>query len=408
METYLVGGAIRDRLLKLPVVEKDWIIVGSEPATLLKLGYKQVGKDFPVFLHPTTSEEYALARVERKISPGYCGFETNFDKTVSLEQDLCRRDLTINAIAEDKNGKLIDPYHGIQDLKNKILRHVSSSFIEDPLRVLRLARFYAKLYHLGFKVADETYDLMLKMTKNGELNSLVSERVWVETKKALSQPDPQEYFNLLRAVDALKILYPEINNLFGKPQPAKYHPEVDSGIHTMLALKQACKISDNTKMRFGVLCHDFGKGTTTDAILPSHYGHEKRGVKIINEFSNRLKIPTQYQKFASSVAKFHTHCHKITQLKATTILKTLNSMRAIGQSDDFKLFLSCCKSDARGRTKHEKDEYPQANIFANILEQVLKIDNKKVIAESGARTNKEINKVINKAHLKVIKEVIKT
>jgi tRNA nucleotidyltransferase (CCA-adding enzyme) len=407
MKTYLVGGAIRDKILKIPVTERDFVVVGATSAALLKKGFKQVGRDFPVFLHPKTHEEYALARTERKTSKGYLGFTTDFNSSVTLEQDLKRRDLTINAIAEDKKGNIIDPYGGIKDLKNKVLRHICDSFCEDPLRILRLARFYAKLYHLGFKVAGETISLLYKMVDSGELSYLTPERIWNETKKALQEKNPQMFFYLLRRIDALVVLFPEINALFGKTQPAKYHPEVDSGVHTMSSLKAATKISDDPLMRFAVLCHDLGKGNTANNILPSHWGHEERGVKLITKLCDRIKTPKSYKDFAKKVAKFHTYCHKIKDLKPATILKIIEQMRIVGDKQGFKLFLLCCKADARGRLYHENDDYQQADIFAKILNAILQIDNNEIIKKTNAISNKQKYQAIKKERLKTITKIIK-
>lgn len=364
MEIYLVGGAVRDGLLSLPIKERDWVVVGATPEDLLKHGYKAVGKDFPVFLHPKTKDEYALARTERKTAPGYKGFVTDFSNTVTLEEDLKRRDLTINAIAQDEHGNIIDPYNGRVDLNNKILRHVSEAFSEDPVRILRLARFYARFAHLGFTIDNSTNKLMCAMVEDGEVDALVPERVWKETERALAADMPQKFFEGLNNCGALAKLFPEIYNLYGVPNPAKYHPEIDSGVHTMMVLEQAAILSASTKVRFAALVHDLGKATTPKAVLPSHHGHEARGVKLIDKLCARFKIPKDYQKLAVKVAEFHGQCHRAFELRADTIARLLKQLDAFRNPDLFFDFLLACKADSRGRTGFESIEYPQADYLA--------------------------------------------
>jgi len=322
MQTYLVGGAVRDQLLGYPYHEKDWVVVGSTPEEMLAEGYQQVGKDFPVFLHPSTHEEYALARTERKTAPGYHGFQVQATSEVTLEEDLLRRDLTINAIAKDEHGNLTDPFHGTEDIKNKILRHVSKAFAEDPVRILRVARFAARYAHLGFGVADETMALMKKMVTAGEVDALVPERIWQEMCKALSEKTPARFIEVLRECGALKRIIPELDILFGIPQPVEHHPEIDTGIHTLLVLEQACLLSNKQDVRLAALFHDLGKGTTPKAEWPSHINHEARGAEIVLTVCKRLRIPNDYRDLSERTARFHLHFHRALELKASTVVKT--------------------------------------------------------------------------------------
>ena len=402
MKTYLVGGALRDQLLGLDASDKDWVVTGATPQQMLDQGFIQVGKDFPVFLHPKTKQEYALARTERKSGKGYTGFSTNHSPEVTLEEDLQRRDLTINAIAQDNKGNLIDPFHGLEDLQSKCLRHVSPAFGEDPLRVLRVARFAARFYHLGFRIAKETASLMRHMVKQGELNELVAERVWQETEKALQSQNPQVYFEVLKAVGALKILFPEIQQLFGVPQPFKWHPEIDCGIHTMMVLQQCAQITQNPVSRFAALCHDLGKGSTPAAILPSHKMHEMRSVEEIKKIAERLKIPNKYKNFALKTAEYHSHCHKVKELKAKTILKVIKAFDAIKQPENLKQFTLVCTADAQGRTGHQNDHYPQAEIFLQLATQLSKL-NQAQIANNCAN-KADIALAIEQAQLAIIRE----
>lgn len=360
MKTYLVGGAVRDRLLGLPVKEKDWVVTGATPAELTALGYTAVGKDFPVFLHPGTKEEYALARTERKTGRGYHGFEFISSPSVTLEEDLRRRDLTVNALAEDGDGNLIDPYGGARDLKARLLRHVSPAFSEDPVRVLRVARFAARFARLGFKVAPETLVLMRGMTDNGEVDHLVPERVWQETLKALACERPSVYFETLRACGALARIFPELERLYGVPQPAKWHPEIDTGVHVMMVLDQAARLTPDLMVRFAALTHDLGKGTTPRDILPHHYGHEERSAKLVETLCQRLKTSREFKELAVVVAKYHGLAHKAEEIRSDTLLKLLESVDAFRRPERFDLFLLACEADHRGRTGLEDTPFPQA------------------------------------------------
>lgn len=360
MKTYLVGGAVRDQLLGLAVRERDWVVVGARPEELLDRGFKPVGKDFPVFLHPETAEEYALARTERKTGPGYRGFDTMFSPDVTLEQDLERRDLTINAIARDEaTGQLVDPFHGQRDLQERWLRHVSPAFVEDPVRVLRLARFAARFAPLGFRVAPETMELLREIAARGELDALVPERVWQETQRALEMPVPSQFFEVLREGNALPVIFPEIHALFGVPQPEKWHPEIDTGVHTMMVLDQATQLSEDPVVRFAALVHDLGKATTPTHELPRHVAHEERGVGIIEELCDRLRIPNAYRELGVLVSRYHLHMHKIAELRPSTVLELLGSLDAFRRPARFEQFLLACEADARGRKGLEERDYPQ-------------------------------------------------
>ena len=371
MEIYLVGGAVRDKLLGKPGKDNDWVVVGSTPQEMEAKKFKAIGKDFPVFLHPQTKEEYALARTERKAGKGYKGFTFHTSADITLEEDLARRDLTINAIAEDQAGKLIDPFNGRQDLKDKILRHVSPAFVEDPLRVLRVARFAARL---GFRIAPETMALMKEISESDELEALAPERVWNELERAMGETYPSRFILALRACHALGVLFPEIERLFGVPQPEKHHPEIDTGIHILMSLNQASRLSQDPQIRFATLVHDLGKGTTAKDKLPSHHGHEERGVKLIEELCKRYRAPNQYRELAIQVSKHHLSCHLIDEMRAETILKKLESMDAFRRPERFKKFLICCEADARGRTGFEDRDYPQAEYFKKSLDAANEID----------------------------------
>ncbi|ASQ45036.1 multifunctional CCA addition/repair protein [Legionella clemsonensis] len=380
MKIYLVGGAVRDKLLGYPVKERDWVVVGATPKQMQELGYQQVGRDFPVFLHPKTKEEYALARMERKSAPGYYGFQCDFNPEVSLEDDLLRRDLTINAIAMDTNGHLIDPYHGEADLKAKLLRHVSPAFIEDPVRVLRVARFAARYHHLGFKLADETRALMYLMVKRGELNHLVAERVWQEWYRSLEEKNPEVFIKTLRACGALKVILPELDVLFGVPNHKKYHAEVDSGVHTLMVLENAVKLSTEPIVRFAALVHDLGKGVTPMAEWPRQVQHEIRGVAIIRDLCTRLRIPADYRKFAEMVSRFHLNIHRFFELKPGTKIKILEQTDAFRRPQLFEKLLLVCEADAKGRGAGKKD-YPQAKNWHYLLKECAKISPQVFIAQ---------------------------
>lgn len=364
MQIYLVGGAVRDELLGLPVRERDWVVVGARPEELLAQGYKPVGKDFPVFLHPQSGEEYALARTERKTGPGYRGFQTLFSPDVTLEQDLERRDLTINAIAKDPHtGALVDPFGGQQDLRDRSLKHVSAAFVEDPVRVLRVARFAARFAPLGFSVAPQTATLMREIAARGELNALVPERVWQETQRALEMPAPTSFFEVLRQADALPVIFPELHALFGVPQPERWHPEIDSGVHSMMVLEQAARLSDDPVVRFAALTHDLGKGTTPPDEWPRHIAHEQRGVALVENLCDRLRIPNAYRELAVLVARYHLHSHRVTELRDTTLLDLLEHVDAFRRPARFEQFILACEADARGRKGLENRDYPQADFL---------------------------------------------
>lgn len=362
-QIYRVGGAVRDRLLGVPFHDSDWVVVGATPDWLLSQGYRQVGKDFPVFLHPQTQEEYALARTERKSGSGYHGFVCDFTPEVTLEEDLCRRDLTVNAMAETADGSVIDPLGGQRDLAARLLRHASPAFTEDPLRVLRVARFAARYKHLGFSIAHETLSLMQEISRSGELQMLTPERVWQETERALADPDPAQYFRVLRQCGALAVLFPEVSRLFGVPQRADYHPEIDTGVHTLLSLEQAVRITAEARVRFAVLVHDLGKALTPDTTLPSHRGHEARGLPLIRALGERLRVPRTWMDLALLVGEFHLDCHRADELRADTLLKRLETLDVWRRPDRFSEFLQACEADARGRTGLEDQPYWQADYW---------------------------------------------
>lgn len=371
MQIYQVGGAVRDELLGFDVKDRDWVVVGATPEQMTALGYKAVGRDFPVFIHPETGEEYALARTERKTGPGYTGFAFDTSEEVTLEQDLKRRDITINAIARDGNGNLIDPFNGRKDLEEKIIRHVSAAFVEDPLRVLRAARFAAQF---NFAIAGETQSLLKDISATDELETLAPERVWTETEKALQTAQPRRYFEVLRECAALAKLFPEIDRLFGVPQPERHHPEIDSGVHTLMVLEQATAIAGDPEVRFAALVHDLGKGTTPQQVLPKHHGHEERGVALINNLCDRLRIPNRYRDLAVLVSRYHLDCHRINEMKATTVLRKLEGLDAFRRPERFDRFLLACEADARGRKGKELEDYPQAVLFRKYLDACLALD----------------------------------
>jgi tRNA nucleotidyltransferase (CCA-adding enzyme) len=360
MQVYLVGGAVRDALLGLPVRERDWVVVGATPEQLAAQGYLPVGKEFPVFLHPESREEYALARRERKTGPGYHGFQFQASPEVTLEDDLGRRDLTVNAIAQDRDGRLIDPYGGQRDLELRALRHVSEAFVEDPVRILRVARFAARFAPLGFRVAPETLALMRRMVESGEADALVAERVWAETVRALAEPAPQVYFEVLRDCGALAVVFPEIDRLWGVPQPARWHPEIDTGVHVMLVLKAAARLSDSARVRFAALTHDLGKATSNRARWPSHHGHEERSVDLVNALCERLRIPVDFRELAVLAARWHGLCHRALELKASTVVDLLERLDAFRRPERFAECLLACEADYRGRAGMAERPYPQA------------------------------------------------
>jgi tRNA nucleotidyltransferase (CCA-adding enzyme) len=379
MKVYLVGGAVRDKLLGYPIKERDWVVVGSTPAKMKQQGYKQVGRDFPIFLHPNTREEYALARTERKSGVGYYGFTCDFNPHVTLEEDLARRDLTINAIALEDTGQLIDPYHGQDDLQARVLRHVSASFAEDPVRVLRVARFAARFHHLGFKLADETRALMYAMVKRGELSYLVPERVWREWSSSLQEKNPQIFISTLRSCGALHVILPEIDTLFGIPGSPIHHPEIDTGIHTLMAQQVATVLSDDPMVRFAVLLHDLGKALTPVAQWPSHPEHEAGGVPIVEALCLRLRIPVDYRKLAQMAARFHLTIHCLYSLDAEAIVNLFEQTDAFRNPHRFEKLVTVCEADARGVGKEVS--YPQADDWRGLLNECLSIEAKEWVAK---------------------------
>ena len=380
MKIYLVGGAVRDQLLNLPVKDRDWVVVGATPETLLQQGYQQVGKDFPVFLHPDTHEEYALARTERKSGSGYTGFTCYAAPDVTLEDDLQRRDLTINAIAYSAKGEYIDPYHGIDDIHAKLLRHVSDAFSEDPLRVLRVARFAARFAPLGFTIAPETLSFMQEMTNSGELNALTAERVWKETEKALHSQAPQVYFEILHQCGALKILFPEINALFGVPAPKKWHPEIDTGIHTMMVLAMASRLTDDIAVRFSALCHDLGKGVTPVENWPHHHGHGPAGVPLVEALCQRYRIPNQIRDLAKLAAKYHDHLHRIERMRPSKIIRLFDAIDAWRKPERVDQLAIISEADARGRQGTENLPYPQGVFFRQAFKVASQVDVKSIVS----------------------------
>lgn len=368
MEVYLVGGAVRDDLLGLPVKERDWVVVGETPQSMEAAGFRPVGRDFPVFLHPETGEEYALARTERKTGPGYRGFEVHFAPEVSLEEDLARRDLTINAMARDGRGGLIDPHGGCADLERRLLRHVSPAFVEDPVRILRLARFAARFAPVGFSVEPDTMMLCREMVETGEADHLVAERVWQETAKALAEDWPDVYLSVLRDCGALQRVFPELHALWGVPQPARWHPEIDTGAHMLLVMRAVARLSPITRVRFAALTHDLGKGQTPPAEWPGHVGHEERSVRLLEDLCARLRVPNDCRELAVVVARWHGLIHKAAELRPTTLLKLLESADAFRRPERFREALVACEADYRGRTGFEERAYPQAALLNKVLQ----------------------------------------
>ncbi len=368
MKCYLVGGAVRDELLGRPVKERDWVVVGGTPEELLAQGFRQAGKDFPVFLHPRSKEQYALARRESKKGLGHKGFRFESDKNISLEEDLRRRDLTINAMVRDEDGSLIDPYGGQQDLERRLLRHVSDAFMEDPLRVLRVARFAARYAYLGFRIAETTQDMLCRTVATGELQELSADRIWGEIRNALGEQTPDVFFRVLRQCGALEQLLPELERLFGVPQPERYHPEIDTGEHTLMVLQQAVGLSTAPEVRFAALVHDLGKGLTPPEEWPSHVFHEERGVTLVKELCERLHIPNRYRDLAVLVCRYHGLCHRCQELRPKTVLKLLHGLDVARRSERFEEFLLACQADSRGRTGFERRAYPQAEYLRAMAE----------------------------------------
>jgi len=404
VEIYLVGGAVRDKLLELPVKERDWVVIGETPESMVRQGFRPVGKDFPVFLHPKTHEEYALARTERKTAPGYKGFTVHASPDVSLEQDLIRRDLTINAMAMTSQGQLIDPYGGQPDLEKRIFRHISPAFAEDPVRILRVARFAARYGHLGFTLAEETRLLMQSMVTAGEVDHLVPERVWAELFKALGEKSPSAFFYTLKDCAALDKIFPEINGLFGVPQPEKYHPEIDTGIHVMLCLEQAARLSSSLEVRFAALVHDLGKGMSPKEHWPHHYGHETQGLPILERMCSRLRVPNSFKALALQVMQYHTHCHRAFELRASTITDMLAALGAFKPVNKLPEFLLACEADARGRTGLENIAYPQAALLSGAA-KAASVDTSAIL--NGELKGAHIGEAIRRLRIKAVAEFIK-
>jgi len=393
VQIYLVGGAVRDELLGLPVKEKDWVVVGASPDQLLSLGYQQVGKDFPVFLHPKTRDEYALARTERKTGQGYGGFTVYAAPDVTLEDDLKRRDLTINAIAKDEQGQLVDPYGGLTDLKNKKLRHVSDAFSEDPLRVVRLARFAARFHSLGFTVAKSTESLLRDMVRSGELTALTKERVWQEVEKTLALDRADVFFTTLRRYGALRVLFPELDALFGVPGHPNSHPEIDSGIHTLMVLRAACLLSDDKAVRFAACMHDLGKACTDISHWPKHPGHEEKSGELLAQLQQRYPVPKLYAELALLAGRFHGECHSIFQRSAEQIITLLEKLDAFRRPDRLKQFLLVATADHQGRPGFEQSPYPQANYLLSLWQIARGVDVKPIALQySGSEIARQLHK----------------
>ncbi len=379
MRVYLVGGAVRDRLLGIEATDRDYVVVGATPEEMIARGFKPVGADFPVFLHPETKEQYALARTERKTGIGYRGFTVHAAPDVTLEDDLRRRDLTINAMAQTEDGALIDPFGGAEDLRKGLLRHVSPAFAEDPVRILRVARFAARYAKWGFHVAHSTNTLMRRMVENGEVDALVAERVWTELERALAEPRPSVFFQVLLGCGALARLFPEIAALFGVPQPEQHHPEVDTGIHTLKVLDQAALLSADTRVRFAAVMHDAGKSCTPPQQWPNHIGHEQAGVEIIRRFCRRLRVPNDYRDLAILVAQYHGRCHHAAELTPATLLDMLEAIDAFRRPERVDQFLLACEADARGRCGFEDKAYPQAGRVRRAFAAARAIDGSGVV-----------------------------
>jgi tRNA nucleotidyltransferase (CCA-adding enzyme) len=403
-KVYLVGGAVRDELLGKTVQEKDWVVVGGTPEELTAKGYRQVGASFPVFLHPDTGEEFALARTERKQGHGYHGFSVNFDPGVTLEEDLARRDLTINAMARDEQGSLIDPFDGRTDLRQRVLRHVSEAFSEDPLRVLRVARFAARYEELGFTIHPSTLRLMTDMVESGELGYLVPERVWAEFDKALSSNKPATFIEVLRSCGALAVLLPEVERLFGIPQPEQHHPEIDTGIHVMMTMNLAASMGCSARVVFALLLHDLGKALTTEAMLPSHVGHEKSGVPLVRDVCERLRVPGAYLSLALSVCELHLRCHRLLEARPSTVLKLIEDADLLRRPERTDDFLLACEADYRGRKGLEDRPYPQAARLRTALEAALAV-RASTVPMAGLE-GKQIGEKIREARLEAISDAL--
>jgi tRNA nucleotidyltransferase (CCA-adding enzyme) len=408
MKTYLVGGAVRDKLLGLEVKDRDFVVVGATPEEMEAKGFKPVGADFPVFLHPETKEEYALARTERKSGHGYKGFTVYATPDVTLEDDLRRRDLTINAMAEDEDGNLVDPYGGKDDLDQGKLRHVSEAFSEDPVRILRVARFAARYAKWGFRVAHSTNKLMKQMVADGEVDYLVPERVWAELEGALATDRPSQFFKVLRGCGALARIFPEIDRLYGVPQPEHHHAEIDTGVHTMMVLDQAAALTNDTRVRFAALMHDLGKGVTPEADWPHHYDHEALGAALVKQLCERIRVPNDYRDLAMLVARYHGDCHRIDELKATTLVKVLEAIDAFRKPERVKLFLLACEADSRGRKGMEQEPYPQGQMFMAVFDAANAVESGAIANEARAAglSGDAIGNRIHEARVTAVKKVM--
>jgi tRNA nucleotidyltransferase (CCA-adding enzyme) len=402
MQTFMVGGAVRDALLGLPVNDRDWVVVGAAPQEMISAGFLPVGKDFPVFLHPQTREEHALARTERKTARGYHGFAFHAEPDVTLEQDLARRDLTINAMAQGPDGVLIDPFDGAADLKSRTLRHVTAAFREDPVRILRVARFAARF--ADFTVAPETLALMREMVDAGEVDALVAERVWQELARGLMEDKPSRMFELLRECGALARLLPEVERLWGVPQRAEYHPEVDTGVHLMMVLDMSARLKASLPVRFACLTHDLGKGTTPAEILPKHIGHEERSARLLKKVSERLRVPTECRELADVVAREHGNIHRSTDISAAALVRLLERCDAFRKPQRFDAVLLACECDARGRLGLEEKPYaPRPHLLA-ALEAAQSVATHEIAAEAQARNidGARIGELIHKARVQAV------
>lgn len=410
IEVYLVGGAVRDRIMGGPVRDRDWVVVNSTPEEMTALGFRPVGKDFPVFLHPESGEQYALARTERKVARGYRGFTFHCGRDVTLEQDLKRRDLTVNAMAMDSAGRLIDPFGGEADVSRRILRHVSDAFVEDPVRILRTARFAARFKGQGYSISKDTLGLMSRMVENGESGALVPERVWQEIAAALCYPRFSEFVVQLRACGALRVVLPEVDALFGVPQNSRYHPEVDTGVHTLMCLDAVSGITGDPVAMFAVLVHDLGKPLTPVEYLPAHHAHEKRGLVPIRNLCQRLGTPVRYRKFAMRFCELHLHGHRIHQLKPGTVLRLLERLDGFRAPEQVERFIHCCLADRRGRLGHEQDAPGQLDLLDPCFRAAASVDAGKVAAEVNAaglprsKAGAEIRRRVQAARIHAIKQ----
>jgi tRNA nucleotidyltransferase (CCA-adding enzyme) len=402
MKVFMVGGAVRDRLLGKPVSDRDWVVVGATPAEMIAAGFTPVGKDFPVFLHPRTHEEYALARTERKTARGYQGFSFHTSPEVTLEQDLMRRDLTINSIAEDEHGQLVDPYGGVRDLQDKILRHTSAAFAEDPVRILRLARFAARF--ADFSVSAQTLVLMRRMVEDGEVDHLVPERIWQELSRGLMEPLPSRMFEVLRSCGALERILPEVDRLWGVPQRAEYHPEVDTGVHLMMVLDMSAQLGASLPVRFACLGHDLGKGTTPEAMLPRHLGHEARSVELLREVCQRLRVPVECRELAEVVAREHGNIHRSAELGAAALVRLLERCDAFRKPQRFGEILLACECDARGRLGLDAQAYPQRPLLLHVLKAAQSVSTADLARHATERGLKgpQIAQVIHEARIKAV------